>query len=117
VSLARPPGWEADSYGYHGDDGQIYNGANQGKQYGPVFTTGDTIGCGLNFRTGTIFFTRNGVDLGKITLEFRLCRGLLTHLFVRYRLQGRQRKVLPRGWDEAEWRTCPGEFWADTVPV
>ncbi|KAK9791209.1 putative SPRY domain-containing protein [Seiridium cardinale] len=72
VSLARPPGWEAESYGYHGDDGQIYNGTNQGKHYGPIFTTGDTIGCGLNFRTGNIFFTRNGVNLG---IAFRDVKG------------------------------------------
>lgn len=35
-----------------------------GKPYGPQFTTNDTIGCGVNFRTGTAFFTKNGVDQG-----------------------------------------------------
>ncbi|KAH6655534.1 SPRY domain-containing protein [Truncatella angustata] len=74
VSLARPPGWEAESYGYHGDDGQIYSGANQGKPYGHVFSTGDTIGCGINFRTGNIFFTRNGVNQG---VAFRDVKGKL----------------------------------------
>ncbi|ORY68750.1 SPRY domain-containing protein [Pseudomassariella vexata] len=64
VSLARQPGWEADSYGYHGDDGQIFHGQSVGKHYGPPFSTGDTIGCGINFKTGVAFFTKNGVNLG-----------------------------------------------------
>ncbi|KAI1878720.1 hypothetical protein JX265_002897 [Neoarthrinium moseri] len=74
VSLARPPGWESDSYGYHGDDGNIYNGQNVGKHYGPPFATGDTIGCGINFRTGTAFFTKNGVYQG---IAFRDVKGKL----------------------------------------
>jgi Ran-binding protein 9/10 len=65
VALSRPPGWEPESYGYHGDDGHAYSGHNVGKVYGPPFTTGDTVGCGINFRTGIVFFTKNGVNLGK----------------------------------------------------
>ncbi|KAI0134757.1 SPRY domain-containing protein [Xylariales sp. AK1849] len=64
VSLSRRPGWESESYGYHGDDGSIYAAHNVGKHYGAPFTTGDTIGCGVNFRTGNAFFTKNGIDLG-----------------------------------------------------
>lgn len=64
VSLARAPGWETDSYGYHGDDGLVFAGHNVGKHYGPPFTAGDTIGCGINFKTGSAFFTKNGVNLG-----------------------------------------------------
>lgn len=64
VSLARPPGWETDSYGYHGDDGTICAGQNVGKHYGPPFSATDVVGCGINFRTGTAFFTKNGVNLG-----------------------------------------------------
>ncbi|KAI1250917.1 hypothetical protein MGN70_007978 [Eutypa lata] len=63
VSLSRPPGWEIESYGYHGDDGDIYFQSNTGKRYGPHFGTGDTVGCGVNFRTKTAFFTKNGVNL------------------------------------------------------
>jgi Ran-binding protein 9/10 len=36
-----------------------------GKPYGPTFTTGDVIGCGVNFRTGCAFYTKNGEYLGK----------------------------------------------------
>lgn len=63
VALGRQPGWEKESYGYHGDDGQAYLGDSSGKHYGPPYTTHDTVGCGINFRTRTIFFTRNGVNL------------------------------------------------------
>lgn len=64
VILNRLPGWEPESWGYHGDDGNSFCCMGTGKQYGPQFTTNDTIGCGVNFRTGTAFFTKNGVDQG-----------------------------------------------------
>lgn len=40
-----------------------------GKHYGPTFSTGDTIGCGVNFRTGNAFFTKNGRCLGTFHSE------------------------------------------------
>ncbi|ESZ91677.1 hypothetical protein SBOR_7934 [Sclerotinia borealis F-4128] len=64
VLLSRLPGWEPDSWAYHGDDGNGYGGANSGKHYGPSFTTDDTIGCGINFTNGSAFFTKNGDRLG-----------------------------------------------------
>ncbi|KAF0326865.1 SPRY domain-containing protein [Colletotrichum asianum] len=64
VALSRPPGWEPDSWGYHSDDGHCYAGQNGGKAYGPPFTASDVIGCGINFRTGCAFFTKNGHILG-----------------------------------------------------
>ncbi|KAI1129163.1 ran-binding protein [Nemania abortiva] len=74
VSLARPPGWEQESWGYHGDDGDIYSGSNVGKRYRDTFTAGDVIGCGVNFRTGEAFFTKNGNDQGR---AFRDIKGKL----------------------------------------
>ncbi|KAI1418586.1 SPRY domain-containing protein [Hypoxylon sp. FL1857] len=63
VPLMRPPGWEPESWGYHGDDGDIYSGQNVGKAYeGSHFGPTDTIGCGINFRTREAFFTKNGQD-------------------------------------------------------
>lgn len=65
VSLERLPGWEPDSWGWHGDDGNTFCCQMTGKRYGPTFTTGDVVGCGINFMTGSAFFTKNGVHQGK----------------------------------------------------
>ena len=64
-------GWEPDSWGYHGDDGHSFCCSGTGKPYGPMFTTGDTIGCCLNFRDGTAFYTKNGKHLGKNLLQIK----------------------------------------------
>ena len=65
ASLEKLPGWEPDSWAYHGDDGKSFCAANQGKPYGPTFTSGDVIGCGVNFTKGCAFFTKNGVFQGQ----------------------------------------------------
>ncbi|KAH0550885.1 hypothetical protein GP486_007751 [Trichoglossum hirsutum] len=64
VSLNRLPGWEPDSWGYHGDDGRLFCCQSSGKDYGPQFSSNDVVGCGVNFRTGCGFFTKNGTMLG-----------------------------------------------------
>ncbi|KAF3923865.1 hypothetical protein ABW21_db0207424 [Orbilia brochopaga] len=64
VLLNRLPGWEPYSWGYHGDDGKIFCCTGVGKPYGPQFDTKDIIGCGINFRTNSAFFTCNGRNLG-----------------------------------------------------
>ncbi|SCV71321.1 BQ2448_2909 [Microbotryum intermedium] len=84
VSLSRLPGWEDYSWGYHGDDGRAFCCLGTGEPYGPTFTTGDVIGCGIDW-TGMpresmkerhrpkdadkkggarAFFTKNGEFLG-----------------------------------------------------
>ncbi|KAF6038732.1 RANBP9 [Bugula neritina] len=64
VSNNRLPGWENNSYGYHGDDGHSFSCSGHGEPYGPTFTTNDVIGCCVNLIDGTCFFTKNGVNLG-----------------------------------------------------
>ena len=64
VKLDRLPGWEPHSYGYHGDDGHVFNGRGAGRQYGPVFGTGDWIGVVFNRVERTISYTKKGLDLG-----------------------------------------------------
>lgn len=63
ASLARPPGWEPDSWGYHGDDGHCFAAQNVGKRYDKPFGSGDVVGCLINFRLGHALFTRNGQEL------------------------------------------------------
>jgi Ran-binding protein 9/10 len=62
-TLNKLPGWEPESWGYHGDDGYTFCSQGVGKTYGPTFTTGDVVGCCINFRKRIAFYTKNGVEL------------------------------------------------------
>jgi len=64
VALSRMPGWEPEPWEYHSDDGHSFCSHSSGKPYGPTFSTGDVIGCGVNFVESTAFFTKNGINLG-----------------------------------------------------
>ncbi len=61
------PGWDEHSYGYHGDDGRtFYRGKRSSDEIIlPVFGCGDTIGCGIEYRSSgaQIFFVKNGTLL------------------------------------------------------
>lgn len=57
-------GWDTCSYGYHGDDGHFFSSSGNGQPYGEKFSTGDTIGCGINMIENSIFFTKNGALQG-----------------------------------------------------
>lgn len=65
VNMQRLPGWDKESYGYHGDDGNSFCSSGTGMPYGPTFTTGDIIGCGYNLVENTCFYTKNGLNLGR----------------------------------------------------
>lgn len=65
VNLNRLPGWDKGSFGYHGDDGNVFCSSGTGGVYGPTYTTGDYVGCCVNFIENTCFYTRNGYNLGK----------------------------------------------------
>jgi hypothetical protein len=39
VRLNRLPGWEGQSWGYHGDDGNVFSTEFQGRNYGPTYTS------------------------------------------------------------------------------
>lgn len=64
------PGWATSSWGYNGDDGKkFHNPLGVGLRYSYSYNTGDTVGCGINIVTGKLFFTKNGVNLGKDLLS------------------------------------------------
>lgn len=64
VFLHRLPGWEPNSYGYHGDDGHIYHGEGKGKLYGHPFGTGDVIGVCVDRVQRRLSFYKNGMACG-----------------------------------------------------
>lgn len=62
--LTRLPGLDQFSWGYHSDDGRTASNPGHNQQFGPPFGMHDTIGCGFDFSTNTMFFTKNGLLLG-----------------------------------------------------
>ena len=74
ANLNRLPGWESESWAYHGDDGFMFGSTTSGKPYGPKFMSQDVIGCGMNFKTGSAFFTKNGTHLGTAVQNVKLDR-------------------------------------------
>lgn len=64
--LHHLPDWKETSWAYH-SDGYKYRGGLgvSGVKYGGQYGSGDTVGCGINMRTGKILFTKNGFNLGK----------------------------------------------------
>lgn len=74
AQLSRSIGWEPESWAYHGDDGRCFTAQNTGRHFGPTYNQGDVIGCGVNFRDNTAFFTRNGIKIGMFSLGPRLTR-------------------------------------------
>ncbi|CAG8454476.1 8532_t:CDS:2 [Acaulospora morrowiae] len=71
VDLNKLPGCDDNSWGFH-SNGDIFCYSDLGRSYGPSYTTGDTIGCCLNFSHKTISFIKNGVHLG---IAFRWFEG------------------------------------------
>ncbi|KAI4332306.1 hypothetical protein L6164_017228 [Bauhinia variegata] len=69
--MRRQPGWEANSCGYHGDDGLLYRGHGKGEAFGPTYTSGDIVGGGINYATQEFFFTKNGQVVGTVYKEIK----------------------------------------------
>mmetsp|Transcript_26367 Transcript_26367/g.67237 ORF Transcript_26367/g.67237 Transcript_26367/m.67237 type:complete len:593 (-) Transcript_26367:1412-3190(-) len=60
----HPVGWDRGTYGYHGDDGHKFGERGFGEPYANRMLKGDVIGCGVNFSTQEIFYTKNGEFIG-----------------------------------------------------
>jgi ankyrin repeat protein len=58
----RMPGWDEDTWGYHGDDGDKFHSSGSSAGHIETYGPGDTVGCGVI--DGRLFFTKNGRDLG-----------------------------------------------------
>ncbi|KAI8880835.1 SPRY-domain-containing protein [Backusella circina FSU 941] len=68
----RLPGWHRHSVAYHSRNGAVYaSNSVSGRSYGPPFKQGDVIGVGYLYQSGTVFFTRNGENLGKASIGFK----------------------------------------------
>ncbi|VDM27844.1 unnamed protein product [Toxocara canis] len=65
LSRAMISRWDKCSYGYHGDDGNFFCSSGSGSAYGPTFSSNDTVGCGINLVSKSIFYTKNGANLGE----------------------------------------------------
>jgi len=61
--VGKQPGWERNSYGFHGDDGRAYHATGWGKLFGPTFSTGDVVGTGLVIPSPSV---QGKTDLGWI---------------------------------------------------
>jgi SPRY domain len=63
------PGWDTQSFGYHGDDGGLYHGSGRmlhppSRPFPRFGAPGDVIGCGIDYHRQVIFYTLNGQWLG-----------------------------------------------------
>ena len=82
-SASAMPGWNANSCGYHADDGKLFLGAGMGANFAPTCTTGDRMGCGVEFDEEgkeeakvSVFFTKNGQMVGHVVTMERPRHGL-----------------------------------------
>ncbi|RIB27866.1 concanavalin A-like lectin/glucanase domain-containing protein, partial [Gigaspora rosea] len=64
VNLNGMPGWYDGFWGYHGDDVNLFCSGNYHHHYEQLYSTGGTIGYCLNFTNNTVFYTKNGINLG-----------------------------------------------------
>ncbi|CAG8685630.1 16407_t:CDS:2, partial [Funneliformis mosseae] len=72
------------------DDGNKFESTGTGAPYGPPFTTGDIIGCGINFYKKKAFYTKNGKNLG---IAFQNLQGNDYYPTVGLRTKGEKVKI------------------------
>ena len=68
--LDRFPGWTPTSFGYHGDDGNIFCESDADPKYFPEkpFKSGDAIGVCLDFNSMTLTFSRKKKEVQRVQL-------------------------------------------------
>ncbi|THD25389.1 Ran-binding protein 9 [Fasciola hepatica] len=87
-SLVKLPGTEHSSFAYHSDGSVFHGSPTLSTKFGPRFAENDTVGCGVDFISRSLFFTRNGVFLGK-AFEGKIPASPGTRLYPAVGLQGR----------------------------
>ena len=55
----------------------LFHESGNGKQPGPLFGSGDVVGCGLNVQKHEVFWTRNGAPVTSFAFEEERKRGYL----------------------------------------
>ncbi|KAK7258265.1 hypothetical protein RIF29_32848 [Crotalaria pallida] len=70
-NMRRQPGWDPNSCGYHADDGLLYRGHGKGDPFGPTYSSGDTVGAGINYANHLFFFTKNGQLVGSVYKDMK----------------------------------------------
>ena len=82
-SMSAMPGWNPNSCGYHADDGKLFLEAGRGTEFASTCTTGDSMGCGVDFDceqaeagSVSVFFTKNGQQVGRVVKLKRPDQGL-----------------------------------------
>ena len=99
--LDRQPGWEYEGIGYHADNGELFHETEVGRQFGPTCTTGDRMGCGIDFEGDEdssdyvkVFFTKNGQQVGDF-VDFKKPKSGL-YPFMGMESRGEQQQYLGR---------------------
>ena len=111
--LDRQPGWNRNGIGYHADDGKMFYQNGHGQAFGPTCTEGDRMGCGVDFDTDcgqgnvSIFFTKNGKQIGKLVRMRLPTNGLYPIIG----LHSRGEKVRYLG----HWKRTPDEVQKPTM--
>jgi hypothetical protein len=108
TSLDAMPGWNPSSWGYHGDDGHIFDSSGTGKPYGDIFGTGDVVGCCLTC-DNEIYFTKNGISHGKKSVDILLAICKLIPRS-RERDEGHSRETIPCYRYGKSWRLYSSKF-------
>lgn len=66
------PGYYHLSLAYHSDRGSLFRNSEE-RDWGPAFDDGDSVGCGFEPTSGSVFFTKNGELLGRpFDLDLRM---------------------------------------------
>ena len=113
--------WPAGaSWGYHGNSGRCFAKDIGLVHQWPMFTKGDFIGCGIEWKEDRIFFTLNGTRLGELTyllLSKSLIDLQLTHPVCRAKYIYPSTPLIPSAGNDDRECLCAYKFWGGAVSL